>query len=62
MKRPELTPHERELIDDGLRYRGYTPDDDVPEPAEGPSEPAGASAPAADPSSTVEPSSAPDPT
>ena len=51
MKRPELTPHERELLDDSLRYRGYTPDDDVPEPVEGTSEPAGPSAPAADPSS-----------
>lgn len=62
MKRPELTPHERELIGDSLRYRGYTPDDDVPEPAEGPSEPAGPSAKAVDPSSDVDQSSAPDST
>ncbi|MFD2028426.1 hypothetical protein [Promicromonospora aerolata] len=60
MKRPELTPHEQELLDESLRYRGYTPDDDVPEPAEGPLDPAGPSASAVDPSATADQSSAPD--
>jgi hypothetical protein len=47
---PELTSYERELIGDrvNVHYRGYTPDDDVPEPLEGPSERAGPSVPAAD--------------
>ncbi|TCC62225.1 hypothetical protein E0H73_16095 [Kribbella pittospori] len=41
--RRELTPYERELMSDPVHHRGYTPDDDVPEPTEAPSEPAGAS-------------------
>jgi hypothetical protein len=62
MKRPELTPYEQQLLEESLRYRGYTPDDDVPEPAEGPSEPAGPSATAADPGSDGDRSSTPDST
>jgi hypothetical protein len=49
MKRPELTPYERELLGGHVHYRGYTPDDDVPEPTEGPSEPAGPSVPVVEP-------------
>jgi hypothetical protein len=60
MSRRELTPHERELLEESLRYRGYTPDDDVPEPAEGPLDPAGPSAPAVDPSATTDQGSTPD--
>lgn len=41
--RRELTPYERELMSDRGSDRGYTPDDDVPEPTEAPSEPGGAS-------------------
>ncbi len=48
MSSPELTPEERKLLSDPLHYRGYTPDDDVPEPTEAPSEPAGPAAPGAD--------------
>lgn len=51
MNRPKLTSHERELIGDRVHFRGYTPDDDVTEPVEGPSEPAGPSASAVDPKS-----------
>ncbi|MGH3623383.1 MAG: hypothetical protein ACRDQ5_16565 [Sciscionella sp.] len=39
--RPELTSYERVLIDSDPDFRGYTPDDKVPEPTVGPSEPAG---------------------
>jgi|SoiMethySBSTD1v2_1073268.scaffolds.fasta_scaffold4623569_2 hypothetical protein len=56
--RRELTPYERELMNDRVPYRGYTPDDDVPEPAEGPSEPAGPSKVAPKPGDSPE-SSAP---
>ncbi|WP_154814410.1 hypothetical protein [Actinophytocola xinjiangensis] len=45
MNRPEPTPYERELIDEQHHHRGYSPDDDVPEPTEGPTEPAGPSDP-----------------
>jgi hypothetical protein len=48
MNRPELTPHERALIAGRVDYRGYTPDDEVPEPSEAPSEPAGVSKAAAE--------------
>ncbi|GAB2969021.1 hypothetical protein [Saccharothrix stipae] len=48
MNRPELTLFERELLGDPIHHRGYTPDDDVPEPMEGPSEPAGTSIAAVD--------------
>jgi hypothetical protein len=40
MNRPELTTYEQELLGDPVHCRGYTPDDDLPEPTEGPSEPA----------------------
>lgn len=52
MNRHEPTAHERELLGDPLDYRGYSPDDDVPEPVEGPSEPAGA---AVDPTTVRDP-------
>lgn len=48
MTHPELTPYEKELLADAVHVRGYTPDDDFPEPTEGPSEPAGISTTAAD--------------
>lgn len=40
-----LTPHERELIAEGAADRGFTPDDEVPEPTQGPSEPGSVSRP-----------------
>ncbi|HEY0500939.1 MAG TPA: hypothetical protein VGD48_34705 [Kutzneria sp.] len=40
---PELTSYEQALLGSPVEYRGYTPDDDIPEPTVGPSEPAGPS-------------------